>query len=829
MKKKFEFDNVFSLNVFDDIISEVCVKYPNVKFEVNKEKFYFLLEANDETFDSDKMKVLDIVKNYIPNIDLNETEAHETYRKIVYLENLDCANCANKVERIAKRTFTHESIMVDFATTRFIIETTDKDLVDNIENELLKVTKQVDTNIVPRIQKAQVKIEDKKENKLNKTLIIIGAALFGVALILHYLVFSHTCRDEGFNANDLSDMRVREHLVLIIMYGITYILLGYDVILGALRNIKSGRVFDEKFLMTLATIMAFIIGSYTEAVSVMVFYKIGELLQEYAVNTSRKSINSLIQIKSDQATVIVNEKEMVVDPQEIMVNDVIIAKPGERIPLDGVVIEGEASLDTSALTGESKYLDASAKTKVLSGSIVISGHLKIKVTKPYKDSMVSKIVDMVSNASLKKANTENIVTRFAKFYTPIVCACSLLIIVLNLIFLKDEFGRDSQQYLHESIYPAMIFLVVSCPCALIISVPLGFFGGIGAASKKGILVKGSNYLENLSKAGLFVFDKTGTLTKGQFVIKEIKTEGLPEASLLKFAAYCEVGSIHPVAKSIVEKYGRDNIDFSKITYVPSPSKKGSIIKLEEDLVAVGNFEYMKELKIKVPKIKTTGLMVYICINNKYEGYITLEDEIREESFQTIKDLQESGIDVAMVTGDTEDIAIEVANKLGISKVFANMSPIDKVKRIRKFKKNYNHQTVVFVGDGMNDAPVLGCADVGIAMGGLGSDAAIEVADIVLMTDDLSKLKEAIQISKKTMKVVKQNIVFSLVIKILVMISATIDSFIPDAEFTKMWEGVFADVGVSIIAIINSMRTSNVSNDNIFKLMVKKIKKPNNKK
>ena len=279
----------------------------------------------------------------------------------------------------------------------------------------------------------------------------------------------------------------------------------------------------------------------------------------------------------------------------------------------------------------------------------------------------------------------------------------------------------------------------------------------------------------------------------------------------------------------MEKYGRDNIDFSKITYVPSPSKKGSIIKLEEDLVAVGNFEYMKELKIKVPKIKTTGLMVYICINNKYEGYITLEDEIREESYQTIKDLQESGIDVAMVTGDTEDIAIEVANKLGISKVFANMSPIDKVKRIRKFKKNYNHQTVVFVGDGMNDAPVLGCADVGIAMGGLGSDAAIEVADIVLMTDDLSKLKEAIQISKKTMKVVKQNIVFSLVIKILVMISATIDSFIPDAEFTKMWEGVFADVGVSIIAIINSMRTSNVSNDNIFKLMVKKIKKPNSKK
>lgn len=823
MKRKFEFDNIYSANVFDDIIGEVCVKYSNIKFDVNKEKFYFILEVNDESFEEVKNNVIDIIKNYVPNIELKETDVEETYRKIVYLENLDCANCAGKVERIAKRMFKHESIIVDFATTRFIIETTDKELIDNIETELLKVTKQVDVNIIPKIQRNEKVIENKTDNKINKTLVIIGSILFAAALILHYLVFNHTCRDEGFNPNDLSDMKVREHLVLIIMYGITYVLLGYDVIMGAFRNIKSGRVFDEKFLMTIATIMAFIIGSYTEAVSVMVFYKIGELLQEYAVNTSRKSINSLIAIKSDYATVIVNDKEMVVAPQDIIVNDIVVVKPGERIPLDGVVVEGEASLDTSALTGESKYLDVCPNTKVLSGSIVINGYLKIKVNKPYKDSMVSKIIDMVSNASLKKANTENIVTRFAKFYTPIVCILSLLIIILNLIIYRNEYGNDTQQYIHECIYPAMIFLVVSCPCALIISVPLGFFGGIGAASKKGILVKGSNYLENLSKVGLVVFDKTGTLTKGKFTIKEIKSEGLTESQLLKYAAYCEVGSIHPIAKSIVEKYGRDNIDYSKITYVPAPSKKGSIIKLEEDVIAVGNFEFMKEIKIKVPKIKTTGLMVYIVVNDKYEGYITLEDEIREESFQTIKDLQSKGIDVAMVTGDTEDIANEVADKLGITKVYANMSPIDKVRRIRKFKKNYNHQTVAFVGDGMNDAPVLGCADVGIAMGGLGSDAAIEVADIVLMTDDLSKLKEALKISKKTMKVVKQNIYFSMIIKIMVLISATIDSFIPDAEFTKMWEGVFADVGVTVIAIINAMRTANVSEENIFKVIIKKLK------
>ena len=350
MKRKFEFDNIYSVNIFDDIIGEVCVKYSNIKFDVNKEKFYFIIETNDESFEEVKNSIIDIIKTYIPNIEIKETDVEETYRKIVYLENLDCANCAGKVERIAKRMFKHESIIVDFATTRFIIETTDKELVDNIEEGLLKVTKQVDINIIPKTQKAEKIIANKTDKKINRTLVIIGTVLFVAALVLHYLVFNHTCRDEGFNPNDLTDMKVREHLVLIIMYGITYILLGYDVIMGAIRNIKSGRVFDEKFLMTIATIMAFCIGSYTEAVSVMIFYKIGELLQEYAVNASRKSINSLIEIKSDQATVIVNDKEMVVSPQDIIVNDIVVVKPGERIPLDGVVIEGEASLDTSALS-----------------------------------------------------------------------------------------------------------------------------------------------------------------------------------------------------------------------------------------------------------------------------------------------------------------------------------------------------------------------------------------------------------------------------------------------------------------------------------------------
>ena len=814
MKRKFEFDNIQSLNIFDDIISEINVKYPHIKIDLNKDKFYFVIDANDDMFEESRQIVLDVVKSYSPNIEITETEAKELYRKIVYLKNLDCANCAAKVERIAKRTFDHEKIIVDFATTRFIIETTNKELAENIETELLKVTKQVDGNINPQLHKVEpVKKESKTETTINRIVLLAGSVIFAVSLILHYFVFRHTCDEAGFNPNNLSNIKVREHLVLIIMYAVSYILLGYDVIVGAFRNIKSGRVFDEKFLMTLATILAFFIGSYTEAVSVMIFYKIGELMQEYAVNKSRKSISSLINIKPETATVIVNDTEIVANPSEIVPGDIIIVKPGERIPLDGIVIEGDASLDASALTGESKYLDVKANDKVISGSINVNGYLKIKVLKPYNESMVSRIVDMVSNASLKKAKTENFVSKFARFYTPIVCSLALIIIALNLLFFEVGKHNTTQEFIHASVYPAMIFLVVSCPCALIISVPLGFFGGIGAASKKGILIKGSNYLENLNNIGLIVFDKTGTLTKGHFVVRKIVTNDISKEELLMYAAHAEVSSIHPIAKSIVEEYGRDKILFDQIQYLQSPSKTGAMIKLNENIVSVGNASFMKEIGIKVPVIKTTGLVVYVVINDVYKGYITLVDEIREESKKAIQDIQRAGIDVAMVSGDNEDIAWDVAQTLGIKKVFANMSPIDKVRRVRKLKKHYPNKKIAFVGDGINDAPVLSCADIGIAMGGLGSDAAIEVADIVLMTDDLSKLVEALAISKKTIRIVKENILFSLFVKVFVLMSA---AFFP--EFTKMWEGVFADVGVSLIAVINSMRALNISKRKIVKLL-----------
>lgn len=797
MKRKYEFDNVPTINIFDDIVQEINQR-SNFKIELYKDKFYFYFVGIDDTFEENVLESIDIIKKYIPNIELKVVQNEEVYRKIIFLENLDCANCAAKVERIARKTLNNENIIVDFATTRFIIETTDEKLVNNLVDEVKKITSQVDNNINPVVKKSNVIKKEEPIKKVNKILFIVGASIVFITLILHYIVFKHTC-DETFNPDDLTNLKVKEHLLLVILYGISYILLGFDVLIGAIRNIKSGHVFDEKFLMSIATIMAFIIGSFTEACMVMIFYKIGEILQEYAVNSSRKSINSLINIKPEHATMIVNDTEVNVDPAEIVIGDIIVVKPGERIPLDGIVIEGEASLDAAALTGESKYVEKKVNDEVISGTINVNGYLKIRVTKSYDDSMVSKIVDMVSNASIKKAKSEAFVTKFAKYYTPCVCIIAAVIIALNLAFFQTN-APSLQKYLHDSIYPGMILLVISCPCALVISVPLGFFGGIGGASKQGILVKGSNYLENLSKVGLVVFDKTGTLTKGNFIVNEINPKNITSEELLRYAAYAETGSIHPVAKSIINKFGRENINFDKITYLPSPSKKGTVIKLDDKEIAVGNYEFTKELGMHINNIKTNGLVAYVIVDKQYVGNIILIDELREESKKAIDSLKQMGINVAMITGDTEEIAKDVAYDLGIEKVYANMTPIDKVKRIRKLKKRYGKQTVAFVGDGMNDAPVLSCADVGIAMGGFGSDAAIEVADIVLMQDDLLQVISAIKLAKKTVTIIKQNIIFALIVKGIVLLMATI---IP--EYTKMSEGVFADVGVSLIAILNSLR------------------------
>ena len=436
MKRKYEFDNVPTINIFDDIVQEINQR-SNFKIELYKDKFYFYFVGIDDTFEENVLESIDIIKKYIPNIELKVVQNEEVYRKIIFLENLDCANCAAKVERIAKKTLNNENIIVDFATTRFIIETTDEKLVNNLVDEVKKITSQVDNNINPVVKKSNVIKKEEPIKKVNKILFIVGASIVFITLILHYIVFKHIC-DETFNPDDLTNLKVKEHLLLVILYGISYILLGFDVLIGAIRNIKSGHVFDEKFLMSIATIMAFIIGSFTEACMVMIFYKIGEILQEYAVNSSRKSINSLINIKPEHATMIVNDTEVNVDPAEIVIGDIIVVKPGERIPLDGIVIEGEASLDAAALTGESKYIEKKVNDEVISGTINVNGYLKIRVTKSYDDSMVSKIVDMVSNASIKKAKSEAFVTKFAKYYTPCVCIIAAVIIALNLAFFQTN-------------------------------------------------------------------------------------------------------------------------------------------------------------------------------------------------------------------------------------------------------------------------------------------------------------------------------------------------------------------------------------------------------
>ncbi len=817
MKKKFELSNIPSINILTELEANIELSSIDSKVTVNTEKYIVFIETTEEFMEMEVNNITEYLKALVPNIEIKEMEVLPTHRRILILDNLDCANCAAKIERIAKRTFNHEFIVVDFATTRFIIETSDEELLIDLEHKVDEITKMVDNNIFVHYKTSASEMPHKHdaEKKVNKILFIVGAIIFIIALALHYIVFRSLFRDIGFDPNDLSNFSIPGHLPLVILYGIAYLCLGGDVLFGAIRNIKSGRFFDEKFLMSLATIMAFIIGSFTEAVSVMIFYKIGELLQEHAVNSSRRSISALMDIKPVSATMIVNNTEMIVDPLEIVQGDIIIVKPGERIPLDGVIVEGEAALDTSALTGESKFYEVKAKDKVISGSINTNGYLKIKVTKIYEDSTVAKILDMVSNASSKKAKTENFISKFAKYYTPIVCGFAVLIILLNLLFFEKS--ADWHTHFHDSIYPAMIFLVVSCPCALVLSVPLGFFGGIGGASKKGILIKGSNHLESLSDVGMVVFDKTGTLTKGSFTITKMQTKLTTEEELLRYAAYCEAGSIHPIAKSIIEKYGREKIDFDKITYMASPSKKGTIISFENSVLAAGNMDFMKEIKVKAPLSKELGLIVYIAKDSKYIGHIVLEDTIRSESAQTIATLKKMGIKVAMVTGDNEEIASNVAMQVGIDKVYSNISAIEKVKKVRKLKKELIKKKLIYIGDGMNDAPVLSSADVGIAMGALGSDAAIEVADIVLMTDDLSKIPEAIGIARKTKRVVVENIVFALVIKLFFMLLVVLPSIIPIKLW--LWEAIFADVGVSLIAIINSLRAANLSLKDVKKYIV----------
>ena len=581
-----------------------------------------------------------------------------------------------------------------------------------------------------------------------------------------------------------------------ILFIISYIIVGLEIVRKAIRNIFRGKVFDENFLMTVATIGAFGIGEFPEAVAVMLFYQVGELFQSYAVNQSRKSIANLMDIRPDYANIEKDGEIQKVDPDEVKIGDIIVIKPGEKVPLDGVVLEGKSTLDTKALTGESLPREISEGDDVLSGCINQAGVIKVKVTKEYGESTVSKILDLVENASSKKSKSENFITKFAHYYTPIVVIIAVLLAILPPIFIEGALFTDW-------LYRALSFLVVSCPCALVISIPLSFFGGIGGASKMGILIKGSNYLEAIANTEIIVFDKTGTLTEGVFEVQKVNSVGISEDELLRIAAYAENYSNHPISISLKSAFNQE-IDERLIEKTEELSGRGIKARIENKDVLVGNEKLMNENKINFEKCDEVGTILYVAIDSKFAGYILIADKIKEDSKNAIKLLKKNNIkQTVMLTGDRKNVGENVAKTLEIDKVYTELLPDGKVEKVESLLKEKSEKgKLAFVGDGINDAPVLALADIGIAMGGLGSDAAIEAADVVLMTDEPSKIVDAISLSKKTMRIVKQNIIFAISVKVLVLILSAFG-------LSTMWEAVFADVGVSIIAILNALRVLKV--------------------
>lgn len=696
---------------------------------------------------------------------------------ILSLKNIDCASCAGKIESEVKKVDGVLNSSINFVSSKLEVEIdkskNDEIIIDNIKNKIKKVEPNI--NIV---EDNKVDIEIDKEEKYKRCQmgsLIVGSIIFFLAMMLN--------------------LSPREEFILFL---VSYILLGGDVVIKAISNIFKGNIFDENFLMSVATIGAFTIKQYSEGVAVMLFYKIGENFQSYAVNKSRKSISSLMDIRPDYANLKTNNETIRVSPQDVKINDIIIVKAGEKIPLDGEVIKGKSMLNTSALTGESVPVKVEEGSNVLSGSINNNGVLEIKVSKIFEESTVSKILDLVENASSNKAETENFITKFAKYYTPVVVIIALGLAIIPPLLLKNNLWSDW-------IYRSLVFLVVSCPCALVISIPLGFFSGIGTASKNGLLIKGSNYLESLSKVETVVFDKTGTLTKGVFKVTKINNVDVSKEELLEYAAYAEYYSNHPIGISIVKAYGKE-INKNIIKDYNEISGHGLSVTINNRKILAGNAKLMNKEKIKYNEKIETGTVVHIALDSKYCGYIIISDEIKEDSKKAIKGLRKLGIKkLVMLTGDSKEVAKNVATELNLDEVESELLPDEKVKKVEKlYEEKSVKGALVFVGDGINDAPVLVVADVGVAMGGLGSDAAIEAADVVIMNDEPSKLIDGINIAKRTEKIVWQNIILALFVKFIVL-------FLGAIGFANMWQAVFADVGVTLIAVINSIRIMKYSN------------------
>ncbi|PJA99604.1 MAG: cadmium-translocating P-type ATPase [Ignavibacteriales bacterium CG_4_9_14_3_um_filter_30_11] len=691
------------------------------------------------------------------------------------LKNIDCASCAAKIENELKKLKDVKFVSVDFATSTLHIET---DNIDKIKIKIKEIEPEVEVILPSSVEpfaKTSFTINELAENKFTiiKIVLVIAILIFGMAYenLIHNTQFKWA-----------------EYLVFITAYLIS----GWKVILKAAKNIFKGKIFDENFLMTIATIGAFALDEMAEGVAVMLFYVVGELFQDIAVNRSRKSIKALLEIKPDYANLKTNGETKKVSPESVKVGEHIIVKTGEKIPLDGEIIEGNSFVETSALTGESVPRKVREKDIVLAGMINQSGLLTIKVTKLFNESSISKILELVENATSKKAQTEKFITTFAKYYTPVVVFGALLLAVIPPLFFAGQTFTDW-------IYRALVVLVISCPCALVISIPLGYFGGIGGASKKGILVKGSNFLDALTKVKTVVFDKTGTLTKGEFKVSEITTvNGFSKETILEYAAYSEAHSNHPIAKSIMEAYGK-GLDNTRIKNVEEISGHGIRAVVDDKEILIGNDKLLHKENIEHDVCNVEGTVVHVVVNKKYAGHIIISDRIKDDAIETVSSLKQKGIKTVMLTGDNKSTAEVYAKKLGIKEYYYELLPENKVEHIEKLIEQSNKgDNVAFVGDGINDAPVIARADVGIAMGALGSDAAVETADVVLMTDSPMQVVHSIEIAKRTRMIVWQNIGFAMGVKLFFIILGVFG-------IATMWEAVFGDMGVAIIAILNAMR------------------------
>jgi len=742
-----------------------------------------IVAADKNDFDRIVGEVNALVKRIEPDVRVIDTDSQKSNKSIIRLEGLGCANCAAKMETGINQLEGVKVATVDFVTKKLTLETYDGYGTPDLREQIESIVKKIEPDV--RVEfgdgalgfvKEDTRDDDDDDHNHRKQWIklLIGGALFAVGVFLNL-------------SNQLE----------LAIFLVSYAIVGGDVVWRAVKGITRGQVFSEHFLMSIATIGAFFVGEYPEGVAVMLFYLVGEMFQDMAVDHSRRSISSLMDIRPDYANLKVGNELRKVSPEDIGIGDLIVVKPGEKIPLDGKVVEGTSMVDTSALTGESVPRELEPGNDALSGFINKNGVLTVEVTKSYGESTVAKILDLVQNASSRKAPTENFITKFARYYTPVVVFGALALAIIPPLVIDGAIFSDW-------IYRALVFLVVSCPCALVISIPLGFFGGIGGSSKRGILVKGANYLEALNDVETVVFDKTGTLTKGVFKVTEINpASGIDAKELLQWAAYAESYSNHPIALSIMSAFHAD-IDKNLIGNYQEIAGNGIKVEVNGREVLAGNTRLMESENVSCSDVETVGTAIHVAVEKQYAGNIVISDEIKEDSAKAIGELKSLGIKkIVMLTGDIKKVGDKIGAQLGLDEVYSELLPADKVDKLEEImsSKKSSKGKVVFVGDGINDAPVLARADIGMAMGGLGSDAAIEAADIVIMTDEPSKIVSAIKIARRTKVIVYQNIVFALAVKAIFLVLGA-------AGVATMWEAVFGDMGVALIAIFNALRVMN---------------------